>query len=86
MKLPTLNILILCVEHSFAWHKIRECLQFPCPNNQIPTYEYLPQREKLLEIYKRHGFEYRNIGFQNLSGNMIKLLLQKESWLVYIIY
>lgn len=55
-------------EHSFAWHKIQECLQFPCPNNQIPTYEYLPQREKLLEIYKRHGFEYRNIGFQNLSG------------------
>ena len=55
-------------EHSFAWHKLEDCLHFPCQDNQIPTYDYLPKREELLEIYKRHGFEYRNIGFQNLSG------------------
>jgi hypothetical protein len=55
-------------EHSFAWHKFAECLSFPDEKNPIPTQQFLPQREELLEIYRTHGLEYRNLGLHNFWG------------------
>lgn len=55
-------------EHSFAWHKFAECLSFPDEKNPIPIQHFLPQREKLLEIYKKHGLHYRNLGIHNFRG------------------
>ena len=55
-------------EHSFAWHKFEECLSFPDEKNPIPIKQFLPEREKLLETYEKHGFHYRNLGMHNFQG------------------
>ena len=55
-------------EHSFAWHKFAECLSFPDEKNPIAIQQFLPQRAELLEIYKKHGFQYRNLGIHNFKG------------------
>jgi hypothetical protein len=55
-------------EHSFAWHKFSESLSFPDEKNPISTQQILPQREELLEIYKNHGLNYRNLGIHNFRG------------------
>ena len=65
-------------EHSFEWHKFAESLSFPDEKNPIPTQQFLPQREELIEIYKTHGFKYRNLGIHNFRGIHDKTLSLKR--------
>lgn len=60
-------------EHSFVWHKFEECNRFSEDEYTIPYQNLLPPRNTLLEIYKNHGLNYRNLGFHNFTG-----IIEKE--------
>lgn len=55
-------------EHSFAWHKFDESVTITDEDNLILTQQLLPPRNELLSNYEKHGFVYKNLGFQNLRG------------------
>jgi len=55
-------------EHSFAWHKFKECNSFPNDESSVPSARFLPPRKELLAKYSDLGFNYRNIGCHNFWG------------------
>ena len=63
-------------DHSFAWHRFSEALHFLEKYRAIPFLDLMPPREKIIEIYRRHGIEIRNIGLRNFKGAWE----QKVSW------
>ena len=67
-------------EHSFAWHKFEECMNFPNDDCVVPYTQFLPSREELLETYALHGFSYRNVGFQNFLGAYHRGLTIRRVW------
>jgi len=65
-------------EHSFSWHKFKDCNDFPPNNCLVPYEQILPDRKELLKTYDRHGFTYKNIGFHNLTGIVNKQIKIKN--------
>jgi hypothetical protein len=55
-------------EHSFAWHKFNESINFPFHDCIVPYTNLLPDREELIKRYSEMNFEYRNLGAHNFQG------------------
>lgn len=55
-------------EHSFAWHKFNESINFPHHECIVPFSTLLPQRDEILERYAEMNFKYRNLGIHNFYG------------------
>ena len=55
-------------EHSFAWHKFKECNSYPNKDCNIKYLSLLPSRKQLLAKYEKFDYKYRNISLKNFKG------------------
>ena len=74
-------------EHSFAWHKFKECNNYPNEGCNIDHHSLLPLRNELLGKYNEFGIEYRNINLRNFRGLYDKTITWERLWngLIYLL-